>query len=167
MKPARTIIILSLLGLVAVAGALFFRGKNTPAPMEATPAPPAITEQTFSVRGQIVSLNEQSGIVKIAHEEIPGYMPAMTMPFMVRDSNSLTKVKEGDTVRFKLAVTSDDSWISEIEKVANGVVVAEPVANPQTNEGRLQAGEKVPEFTFVDQNGEARSSADFSGKFPP
>ena len=165
MKPARTIIILSLLGLVAVAGALFLRGKTTPPTTQATPAPPAITEQTFAVRGQILSLDEHAGIVKIAHEEIPGYMPAMTMPFMVRDSNSLRKVKAGDTVRFKLAVTSDDSWISEIEKIANGVALPEPPANPQTDQGRLQAGEKVPEFSFVDQNGKARSSADFSGKF--
>jgi protein SCO1/2 len=103
--------------------------------------------------------------VKIAHEEIPNYMPAMTMPFMVRDSNSLRDLKIGDTVRFKLAVTSDDSWISEIEKEKDTAPAPLEASNSEAESESLKPGEKVPDFSFVDENANPRSLADFKGKF--
>src|SRR5690606_29029526 len=106
-----------------------------------------------------------SGIVRIAHEEIPDYMPAMTMPFLSRDNNSLRDLKAGDDVVFKLAVTSDDSWISKIQKVGHTALPEEEPGNNASEENRLLAGEQVPPFTFVDHNGKQRSVSEFSGQF--
>lgn len=165
MKPGRIIALLVLLTVLATAAAFLLRSRNT-AVARGTPAGSTVQqEQVFTVRGRVVSLDEHSGIVKIAHEEIPNYMPAMTMPFLSRDSNSLRKLKAGDDVVFKLSVTSEDSWISEIEKTSNHPAAAPARADDVSADDRLQAGETVPEFAFVDHNGKARKLSDFAGRF--
>jgi protein SCO1/2 len=81
--------------------------------------------QTFQVRGVIVELSASGKTVRIRHEEIPDYMPAMTMPFDVRDTNELAGFAAGDTVIFQMKVTETDGWIEQIKKTA--------VAAAQTN----------------------------------
>jgi Cu/Ag efflux protein CusF len=44
-------------------------------------------------------------------------MPAMTMPFAVKDPALLTKVKAGDKVRFALDKAGDDLVITGIETI--------------------------------------------------
>jgi Cu/Ag efflux protein CusF len=40
-------------------------------------------EQRYDLKGKVVSVDRAAGRVVIAHEEIPGYMAAMDMPFAV------------------------------------------------------------------------------------
>ena len=61
--------------------------------------------QTFQVRGVIVELSPSGKTVRIRHEEIPDYMPAMTMPFDVRNTNELAGLAAGDAVIFQMKVT--------------------------------------------------------------
>ena len=51
--------------------------------------------QTYQVRGVVVSLGDDGKTVKIKHEEIPGYMAAMTMEFEVRGTNELRGLTSG------------------------------------------------------------------------
>ena len=39
-----------------------------------------------------------SGEVTIAHEAIPGFMPAMTMPFTLKNKAALEDIRPGDEV---------------------------------------------------------------------
>lgn len=166
MKSSRSLFALVSLCFLATVAVLWFGGRRPASPAGPSGSnAPVRWEQSFDVRGRIVSLDAHSGIVKIAHEEIPDYMPAMTMPFLVRDSNSLRALKPGDSVRFKLAVTSDDSWISEIARSSETAPAQMPAASPETEDKRLKPGERVPALAFVDQNGELRSISDFAGKF--
>jgi protein SCO1/2 len=167
MKPVRVIAVLGVcLAALGATAILLRRSHPAPERQSAGAARSAAKEQVFDVRGRVISLDEHSGMVKIAHEEIPNYMPAMTMPFLVRDSNSLRKLKQGDMVKFKLAVTSDDSWISEIAKTAESAPPLPVAAPPEEKEDqRLKSGEKVPPFTFTDQNATMRNISDFEGKF--
>jgi Cu/Ag efflux protein CusF len=41
---------------------------------------------------------------EIAHEEVPGYMPAMTMPFFAKEEGQLTSFTVGDRVSFTFEV---------------------------------------------------------------
>jgi protein SCO1/2 len=60
--------------------------------------------QYHQVKGQVVALDPSLKRVTIAHEDIPGYMKAMTMPFAVRDSSLLRGVEVGDSVLAVLAL---------------------------------------------------------------
>ncbi len=49
-----------------------------------TPDPPATTpEAVYDIRGVVVATDPGRRILEIDHEEIPGFMPAMTMPYEV------------------------------------------------------------------------------------
>lgn len=164
MRTSHVLAIFALFALCAAGGAFYLRTQNKHVEL-AKPSQTANTnQQTFLVRGKIITLNPDSGIVKIAHEEIPNYMPAMTMPFLVRDSKELQNLKVGDTVRFQLAVTDDDSWISRITKEENSFNEAIETVQTETDSA-LKSGETVPNFTFVDENGKRRSLEDYNGKF--
>ena len=61
--------------------------------------------------------------VVIAHEDIPGFMAAMTMSFEVNKPSLLYNLEPGDRVRFTLEMTKLTLYLVAVEKVAavNGV----------------------------------------------
>lgn len=107
--------------------------------------------------------------IRITHEAIPNYMPAMTMEFAVEGSPIPKGLAPGDDVQFELLVTKDDSWIAHIVKImperpgrANAGTEAIVSAEPASSE--LQKGETVPDFRLIDQNGKTIRLSDFRGK---
>jgi len=56
--------------------------------------------------------------VVIAHEEIPHYMKAMTMPFTVRDSSMLRGIEVGDSVRGVVIVSKSGARLDSLTVVA-------------------------------------------------
>ena len=54
----------------------------------------------------------------IAHEEIPHYMKAMTMPFTVRDSSLLRWIEVGDSVLGVVTVKKSEVWLDSLTIVA-------------------------------------------------
>jgi protein SCO1/2 len=146
--------------LIVLCAAIFSR----PRPALNVPA----TAQTFQVRGQIRELDAVNRMVRIAHEEIPHYMPAMTMPFAVKDTGLLKGLSIGDAVQFELVVTGSDSWISHIDKIRSEIPAAASGAQaPAATESdlvRLEPGESVPDFTLIDQNNRPIQLSGFRGK---
>jgi Cu/Ag efflux protein CusF len=55
--------------------------------------------------------------VIIAHEEIPYYMKAMTMPFTVRDISMLRGIGVGDSVRGIVTVKESEVWLDSLTVV--------------------------------------------------
>jgi len=68
--------------------------------------------ETYRGKGVIKTFGEGRASVKIAHEDIPGYMKAMTMPFGVTSPTLLDGLREGDAVDF-----------SFVEGAGGGVVI--------------------------------------------
>ncbi len=124
------------------------------------------TEQRFEVKGQIRSLEPDGVTVHIAHEEIPGFMPAMEMPFTVKEPSLLKGFAAGDHVKFQLLVTKDDSWITSLKKLAEPArpVSAPETAKPATGDDRVQIGQQVPDFALLDQHGRPFHLHDFRGQ---
>jgi protein SCO1/2 len=120
--------------------------------------------QTFEVKGQVRSVEPDGLTVRIAHEEIPGYMPAMEMPFTVKDPGLLRAVASGDTVKFQLLVTKEDSWITRLDKVADAAVATSPPVASASEPPRVETGQPVPDFTLINQNGQAFRFSEFRGK---
>lgn len=135
-----------------------------------TAKPQAGDIKRFEVHGQIRSVDQVNKIVRITHEEIPDYMPAMTMPFSVKDAAVLDGLTPGDGVQFELDVTEDDSWVSHIEKIAGGespvsATAGSPALSLEDRETeRLAVGELAPDFTLMDQDGRTIHLRDFRGK---
>lgn len=78
-----------------------------------TPAKPATTndpERRYQLNGKIVSVEPELKQVTIEHQEIKGYMEAMTMPFPLRDEKLLSKVKKGDRIQATLVIGGEKGW---------------------------------------------------------
>ncbi len=72
--------------------------------------PPAASPSAaaeHSTRGKIKEIREGS-VVVIAHEEIPGYMRAMTMAFEVESKKLLEGLAAGDRVAFTFVERDDN-----------------------------------------------------------
>jgi len=110
----------------------------------------------YEVKGVVRALMPEKKEVTIAHEEIPGYMVAMTMDFAVTNAAELTGLMPGDSVTFRMTVTKDDGWIDQIKRT--GVTNAPPPPPAETfRRARevepLVVGDTVPEYTFTNELG--------------
>jgi Cu/Ag efflux protein CusF len=56
---------------------------------------------TWTARGVVKRIERDRKMMSVAHEEVPGYMPAMTMPFWM-DSDALFEgLAVGDSIEFR------------------------------------------------------------------
>ena len=72
----------------------------------------------YQVRGQVVSLPAPVGgsaLVEIKHEDIPGFMPAMTMRMPLQNAADGAKLKPGDKVSFSM--NPDNTQVFNIQKL--------------------------------------------------
>ena len=73
-------------------------------------------EKVYDIKGKVVALDTEKKKVTLDHEEIPGHMKAMTMPFGVNNAKVLEGIKVGDEVHGKLSVKGAESVITELMK---------------------------------------------------
>lgn len=124
------------------------------------------------VRGVVRRIDPEEMRISIQHEEIPNFMPAMTMPFRVKDKEELEKVEPGDTIFFRLWVTQDESWIDKLTKVADPAPnVRETGVPPQREAVRvvrdvepLSVGDLMPDYQFTNELGRVVRLSDFKGQ---
>ena len=93
---------LSLAAAAAATPALLSTGCARKASAQAAPAASA---KTYATRGTIKSFGPDKKFVNIAHEDIPGYMGAMTMSFEPSAPTQLDGLAANDKVSFSF---SDD-----------------------------------------------------------
>ena len=74
--------------------------------------------QRHLIRGLVMELGPARNRVVIAHEEIPHYMKAMTMPFTVRDTSMLQGIEVGDSVRGVVIVKKSEVWLDSLTVIA-------------------------------------------------
>jgi len=96
--------------------------------------------------------------VVVAHDAVNGLMPAMRMAFEV--SGHAPTLREGDRIVSTLVVSDSRSWLEDV-RIAGREGVA-PARLPPTN--RALDGATVPDFGFVDQNGDAFTMRKFDGR---
>lgn len=121
----------------------------------------------YEARGLIRGLPPDHKTIDVEHEDIPGFMPSMTMPFEVRDEKEMSGLQIGDAISFRLNVTQRDSWIDRIEKIDAGQLRLPRSSPPPVSEGnakpRLREGDQMPEFQLIDQNGKPLTMESFRG----
>ncbi len=119
---------------------------------------------TFSVRGEIVEIDTLKSRVVVAHEEIPDFMAAMTMPFKVKNRKLLKQLSVGDSISATLAISRTESWLETITVVGKG----EP-PDPQLVAGAitsriLRTGDEFPNDVYVNHDGKEIRFNRFKGK---
>jgi len=156
--------------LVIISGAFIltlFASCGREAEGHRAESPAGTNQQIFQVKGIVVSVKPRESSIEIKHEEIPGYMPAMTMPFDVKDTNELSGLGPGDAVSFRMIVTDTEGWIDQLRKLAMTVTNGPPTTGNfrlVRDVEPLDIGDPLPEYHFTNQLGEAFSTAQFKGQ---
>ncbi len=137
-------------------------------PADTKTAAPA--RQVFAVTGLVKVLEPDGKTAVIQHAAIPNYMPAMTMPFTVKDVREWRGLRAGDSISFQLVVTADDGWIEHISKLDNAAPAAAvpPPAPPPPAQWRvappeLEVGDRLPDYHLTNELGQGLSLSDGQG----
>lgn len=110
----KSVLLAATLSLVASAPAWGQAGHDHGGHTMATPSKSS-AGQADNI-GEVRRVNTDTKKITIAHGPLKAYdMPAMTMAFPVKDPAMLSKVKQGDKVRFGLEKAGEDLVITRIE----------------------------------------------------
>ena len=126
----------------------------------------------YAIIGQITGINSEKGVLMVAHEEIPGFMAAMTMEFrvtpgdienaridakitarLIRDEDGgfrLIKIWPLDKVGQKKVERSNKDLKKRMDKLSSGRYLGEE--------------DEAPAFALYDQSGELFTSERLRGK---
>ena len=152
----------SAVALLAIAFAITACDSDSPDATSSAPAQES-ADTVYQVRGIIRKLKNEGRIAVIDHEEIPGYMEAMVMPFHAKDASVFSSVKPGDKVEFEYHVNETDAWVERVT-VTEAAETEAPSLPDQPETSLVQPGDTFPDFAFTDQDGQPRRLADFRGK---
>jgi protein SCO1/2 len=144
----------------------------------------------YDIHGVVVKVEPLKKSVTIQHEDVPNFMPAMTMPFDVKDEKILNGLKPGERIRADLLyVSGGDSYLTSItadtkpdtkakgsafqtsdtagaknSNTTDTVSAASEKSAVATTLFAVKPGDEVPDIEFVDQNGQKHHLSDFRGK---
>lgn len=100
----------------ALAGPAWSQAGHDHGHMTATST--AVAPAQLDNSGEIKRINLDTKKITIAHGPLKAFdMPAMTMAFPVKDPALLSKVKQGDKVKFSLEKAGENLVITRIETV--------------------------------------------------
>jgi protein SCO1/2 len=115
----------------------------------------------YELEGRVIAVDSGSREVTVAHEDIPGLMPGMTMPFLVARNEDwiFGKIAPGDHIRATLVMT-DHAELQDISFTKGTDTTSDGTPNLRIPE----PGDAVPDFTFVNQSGKTIHLSQFRGK---
>jgi len=151
----RSRVTLSLVGLALIVSCLSLgcqRGKPTA----------SAGARKFDFKGKVVSIDKTKKEITVAHDEIKDYMPAMTMPFPLKDDWAFDVLAPGSNVSATLVVDSDSFWLE-------GIVISTS-GSDTINMGQAERppdkiiGQLVPDFALINQDGKQINIKKYRGK---
>ncbi|MEO7273333.1 MAG: SCO family protein [Vicinamibacterales bacterium] len=99
--------------------------------------------------------------VEVAHDDIAGYMPGMTMAFALAAGDRVP-LRAGDRIRFTLRTGAEGTWIEGVT-VTGHETLNEAGRRLLAPVDRLRRGDQLPAVALVDQDGRALATADLRG----
>lgn len=138
----------------------------------ATSAEKGAGEKRYPLTGVVVSVDAAKKVLVVTHDEIPGYMPAMTMEFLVSGGDAAV-AKPGQKIRAEMIPSKDGDFRLEkiwpadqavVAAVSAGATVLRQDTFTRGKNAYREIGEAVPDFTLYDQEGRVVQGARFRGK---
>ena len=118
-------------------------------------------EKRYELKGKVVMVEREKHLVTVAHEEVKGLMPAMTMPFTVENDSDLDALAPDAQLTATLVVDGAHSWLEDLVIVqqASAPNSAAPGMRVEPNQG-----DEVPNFALQNQDGKQIRFKDYRGK---
>lgn len=116
--------------------------------------------RTFEITGIVVSSDPARGEVTLDTQAIPGYMPAMIMPYQLSQPEGAKRLQPGDQITARLRVSNAGDQLDQIHVSQK----AQPMFRPAITYNQPKPGQKAPDFSFIDQDGQSIHLDQFRGK---
>ena len=172
-------LVVLIAGLIMLASTACSRSGDAPAPGSANAAATAAgkkagsTAERYAITGRVERVEVARKILVVYHDEVKGYMPAMTMEFLVSDGD-LALAKPGQKIRAEMIPSKDgdfrlekiwpDDRSVEGAAIAAGALQLRQDTHTRGKNAYREVGETVPDFSLYDQSGRVVQSARFRGK---
>jgi len=151
----------------AVASVADTGNTNLPG-MQLNPLESTNVMRSFLARGVVRNLGSDGQTVVVRHEEIPGFMPRMTMEFTVRDTNELRGLSAGQAITFNVKATDTDSWIENIRHAATNDLAPLPSSEPSSSSllhiAQMKPGDVLPDAEVLAEDGRIVKLSEFQGR---
>ncbi len=126
------------------------------------------TRREYTLQGQILSVSPDRTQASIKHDEIPGFMAAMTMTYTVREPGEFASIGPGDLITSRLVVLSDGAYLEQVRTVGRApldeTTHERTLAAPASSGFELlKPGEAVLDVTFLDQDGRSLAFSSLQG----
>jgi protein SCO1/2 len=118
-------------------------------------------QRRYDLKGKVMAVERDKHLITVAHEDVKDYMPAMTMPFTLRDDWAFDVLTSGDQITATLVVDGTESWLEDI------VITQESTdTNAPGPSGIVEAkeGADLPDYGLINQNGDPIHLAQYRGK---
>ena len=121
--------------------------------------------RTYQLRGQVLAVRPETSEILVKHEDIQGFMPAMTMPYQVKEPALLKDRVPGDLITATLQVAPDLAWLSAITKTGSAPIPEDANTKIPAAAGvhLLKAGDMVPDTTLIDQDDQPLALSEWRG----
>jgi protein SCO1/2 len=117
----------------------------------------AACAKRYRVEALVLSVDRARSTVTMSHREIPGYMPAMIMPFRVEPRRELDALVPGHRVTFELRRGASVAQRLRRVSIDDGIPAA---SKPPA----VKVGGMIPDFTLTAETGRAVKLSDFRGR---
>jgi len=118
------------------------------------------SDKHYTLIGRVISKVPATRSVVVDHDEIPGFMAAMTMPYPVADGVDLSGIEPGDRIRADIDVKPDGQY--SIDRIAVTDSSHREKAPKETKQ--LWPGQEIPDIELVNQDGQTLRLSEFRGK---
>lgn len=118
---------------------------------------------TYPVTGLVVSVQPATASMTVSHDEVPGFMDAMVMPFAVRGQSPTSEIRPGDRVGFRLVVGRNSTHIDRVRLLSAAPTDSGLIMTPAAST-LVPIGATVPDFVLLDQRGAQVTLAALKGR---
>jgi len=118
------------------------------------------------MKGQVLSVGKTGSNgwreFSIKHDDIPGFMPAMSMAYFVRQPSLLDNIASGDLVTARLILDGGEVYVDRVTKTGHAPLPED--ARPVKVMDVMSPGDLVPDDVLQDQEGRSRKLSDWRGR---
>jgi protein SCO1/2 len=117
------------------------------------------SEKRYDFKGKVIVVEPDKHLVTVSHEDIKGYMPAMTMPFTVKNESDLQILAPDDEITATLVIDGKHSWLEDL------IITRQSATAPALPGVQMaKEGDEVPNFTLRNQDDREIHIKNYRGK---
>ena len=118
------------------------------------------TEKRYDLKGKVLVVEPDKHLVTVAHEEVKGYMPAMTMPFTVASESDMKMLVPDDQITATLVVDGSQAWLEDLIITRQSGNASAAIPGVVT----AKEGDEVPNFMLRNQDNREIRIQNYRGK---